>query len=361
MSRWAALITDPTAGGTTLDVIEGGGTPLLIPAPNLFAPVTTAQVDAGETPLSRNDENRGRRANAAPTSFASAPIGSLGGRAYPKIINKLWRDVLGGAVTTTGTAPAAITSKIPTLQTGNLPALVLWLLREEQLDRLTGAIVSQLELDLPVEGDGTWTASLPALFHDVQSSTSPKDPGGGAAAAYPTPDYTGFEETYKLRDCIAKRGSAEEELANLAGIKLTFNNGMIEDFRTRFRPNHNILVVEIGGVKKKLWYPAKHKIGAQNVTGTITASSVDAAAEARRRFAVAEKLIVESFAGPLATTPPSTEGIRLVLSKMELTGGGAEPLQREGDQTASFEFSAYVDEATNTDVEAQIVAAAAVA
>lgn len=359
MARWLGLVNDPTAGGTTFDVLTGGGG-LAIPKPSLWVPITTATVDAGLQQLNRNDENRGRRANVAPSSFASAPALSAGGRAYPKIINKLWAKVLGGAITSEGAGPKAITSKVSPLQTGSLPALVGWLLREEQLDRVTGAIISELAMSLPIEGDGTWTATLPSLFHDAQSPTEPKDPNGSASEAFGTPTYVSEEDSYKLRDCIAKRGAGETEIPLLAGVDIVFNNGMIEDMVSRFRPNHNIESKTVDEVLHKLWYPNKHKIGAQQVTGKITLSGIEAEAEAKHLLTHAEKLIIEVAAGPAGTTPPANQMIRMILSKHVLTGGGAEPLVREGDQRASFDFTAYLDEATNTDVETQMVAAAAV-
>jgi hypothetical protein len=355
MSRWIGLVVDPTAGGSTYETLEGTSG-LAIPVPTLFIPASTAQMEPGVNPLERKDEVRGRRAEAAPISFASDPTATFTSRGYPEVVRRILRSALGGSITSTGTAPAAITSSLGTLQEGNLPALIVWLLREGQLDRLTGAVVADFEMDFPVEGESTIQATLEGLFHDAQASASPKDPNAKPAVAYPTPEYKPHQYTYLLRDAVAFKGpSAGTEIPDLAGFKLSFNNGMIKDFRSRYRPNHNIQKQEIESVIRKLWLPAKHKIGAQTVTGTVTLSDVDPNSEAVRLMTAAEKLVFEVFAGPLATTPPSTEALKLTLYKQVYTGGGADPLVREGDQTSAYTFTAYIDETTNKDVEASFV------
>jgi hypothetical protein len=355
MSRWIGLAADPTAGGTTYELLEGVGG-LAIPVPTLFIPASTAQMEPGVNPLERKDEVRGRRGEAAPISFASDPTATFTSRGYPGVVRQIIRSAFGGAITSTGTAPAAITSSLGTLQEGNLPALIPWLLREGQLDRLTGAIVSDFEIDFPIDGESTIQATMEGLFHDAQSSASPKDPKGSASLAYPTPDYKAHQYTYLLRDAVAFKGpEAGTEIPDLAGFKMSFNNGMIKDFRSRYRPNHNIQKQTIETVVRKLWLPAKHKIGAQTVTGTVTLSDVDPNSEAIRLMTAAEKLVFEVFAGPLATTPASTEALKITLYKQVYTGGGADPLVREGDQTAAYTFTGYIDETTNKDLEASFV------
>jgi len=356
MSRWLALTKDPTTGGSTLDVLEG----LAIPSPTLFVPVSTATVDGGETRQDRKDEVRGRRADTAPISFAAAPKMTFTVRAYPKIVRELVRACFGSSISSTGTSPEAISSSVGPLQSGNLPMFIMWLLREGQLDRMTGVVVSELAFKFPIDGEGTVDVTCEGLYHDSDDSTTPHDPNGEPAKAFPTASYSGYEDTFMLRDATAYRGPGEgTEIANLAGFNFTFNNGMIEDFKSRFRPNHNIEVVTISGVQHKLWYPARHKLGAQQATGTVELSDVDPTSEQKQSFTHAEKLVFDIAAGPLGTTPAAEEMMRIALFKHAPTGGGAEPLVREGDQTSAYEFSAYLDEGTNKDVEATFVGAAA--
>jgi hypothetical protein len=361
MSRWIGYAVDPSPGGSTYDLLSSKTTKLAVPAPTIFVPATTAQVEPQLQPVERKDEIRGRRGEAAPAAFASAPNMTFSVRAYPALVNDIIRHALGGTVATEGIAPAAITSKVQPMQEGNLPPLVLWLLREGQLDRLTGAIVAEFVLHLPIDQEGHIEITTHGLFHDVQDPTKPMtDPGGEPAAAFPTPAYSQYQTTLKMRDCVAFMGPGEGvEVPDLAGLTLTFNNGMITDFHSRFRPNHNIESKIVGGELHKLWYPEKHKIGPQAVSGTIELSAVDPESEAKHMLHHAERLMFQVAAGQMATTPASTEMLRIVLYKQAFMEGGADPLVREGDQRSTFTFHGYIDEATNQDIEMQAVAKAA--
>lgn len=358
MSRWLGLEVDPTAGGTNYDLMASGGSPVKIAKPKLWVPVTTAQVDPNLQTRDRNDENRGRRGNTAPMSFASEPRMTFGARAYPKILRPLISHLLGGTITNEGTGEKAKTGKVTPLQSGSLPAFMTQLLREEQLDRLTGAIVANLALNFPIDQEGSFTTTLEALYHDAQGvGSTPKEPDGTTETPeWPfTPTTEGFENAFMLRDAWAKRGASETEIPGLAGFSFTFDNGMITDMASKFKPAANIKSVTIDEILHKVWYPAHHKIGAQQVSGTINLSNLETTMEARRLAAHAEKLIFNVVGGPAGTTPAASESMRLVLSKYALTGGGPDPLVREGDQRASFEFTGYLDPATSTDVEAQFV------
>ena len=360
--RWLGYIADPVAGGSTLEDLEAvaAGGPAIL-APTEFVPVTTGQVDPGTNDLDRDNEIRGRRANVAPVSFASAPSLSFEARAYPKLLRRLVRNALGGSISSAGAPPAAVTSTVDALQSGNLPALIAWLIREGQTDRLTGLWPSEVELNFPIDEEGTVSATLTGLYHRVAATDAlPADPNGEPAADVPTPAYVGYEDAFMLRDAIAYLGpGAGTEIPTLAGFGFTFNNGLIDDFRSRFRPRHNIEVVNVDGDEHKLWFPERHKLGPQSVTGRIDLSDVDPDSEARRIVRHAEKLVFEVAAGPLGTTPEADEMLRLTFHKQSPGGGGAEPIVREGDQVSSYEFSGYLDEATSKDVEATFVGTAA--
>jgi hypothetical protein len=358
MSRWLGLVLDPASGsgGSTLETLAVEKT--VVPAPAIWVPATTAQIDPGLNELNRDDEVVGRRAHSAPVSFSSSPMLTFESRAYPTIIRPLLRAALSGSVSTEGgPEPKAITSKFQSIQSGNLISYIGWLLREEQLDRITGAVVNEFDMNFPIDGEGTVTFTLPGLWHDVKNSgEEKKDPSGEPSAAFGTPSYTAVQgDTFKLRDMIVYRGAAgTTEIPNLAGLKLNFNNGLIEDPTSKFKPGHNIQKTTIEEILHKLWFPQKHKIGPQAITGTVELSGVDAAAEVRRILAHAEKMVVEVAAGPAGTTPATEDVLKIVLSRMTPSGGGgAEPLVRDGDQRASIDFGGYVDLATGTDIEVQ--------
>jgi hypothetical protein len=367
MRRWFGYVNDAATatGGSTLDTLEAipAGGPA-IPAPTEFVPVTSGQVDPGLQQLDRDDEVRGRRGNTAPISFASAPGLTFDARCYPKLLRKLVRSGLGGAISSAGASPASVSSTLGPLQVGNLPSIVGWLVRESQVDRATGLWVSELELNFPIDEEGSLSATLAALYHTVGDADAlGDDPNGEPAAALPTPAYTDYEDTFMLRDAIAYLGAgAGVEIEDLAGFGFTLNNGLVDDMRSRFRPRKNIEVVDVDGTEHKLWYPQRHKLGAQAVAGRVDLSDVDPDSEARRLVTHAEKLVFEVAAAPLGTDPEADEMMRLTFYNQAPLDGGAEPLAREGDQVASYEFTAYVvAEGVNAgkDVEATFVGTAA--
>lgn len=356
MARWIGFVDDPTAGGSTLEDLES----LQVPAPTLFLPVNTGQADPGLQQLERTNEIRGRRAHVAPISFASSPAMTFEARAYPKLLRKILRNALGGAPSSSGTPPAAVSTTIGTLQSGNLPSLIGWLLREGQLDRMTGLVVGEIELNFAIDEEGTVSATLPGLWHKTDDSAAPTDdPDGDPPVAIPSAAYSGFEDSFMLRDAQAFTGDTPVELPNFAGFGLTFSNGLIDNFRSRFQPGHNIETVVVDGVTHKVWYPYRHRLGPQAVTGRLDFSDVMPDREVLRQLAHADKLVFEVAAGPLGTTPEADEMLRLVVHKHVLTGGGAEPLQRDDDQVASFEFGGFLDTSVQKDLEAVFVGAAA--
>lgn len=350
MSRWFGYATDATAGGTTLDdLIAAAG---VIPAPTAWVPATTAQADPGENEADRNDEVRGRRGNTPSFAFSAAPTMTFGTRAYPEVVRKFLRAALGGVPANAGAAPASISSTVEPLQSGNLPAFVGWLLREGQLDRMTGLVVDEFTLNLPVDGEGTVEANLRGLTHKVDDSST--------VGALPAPTYAGHDDVFRLMDVTALVGDgAGVPIDCLAGFGLTYGNSHITDLRSTHCAGKNVLEQIIDTTLHRVWYPERHKIGPQAVTGRLDFGDVRPDRELRRILRHAEKLVVEVAAGPLGTTPAADEMLRLTLHKQAITGGGAEPLQREGDQVSSYEFTAYIDDTTGKDVEATFVGASA--
>jgi len=361
LNRWIGFVNDPTTGGSTYETLTAES-PLDIPVPTLFCPATTAQVDPGETPNTRTDEVRGLRGDTAPISFLSAPKLTIGARAYPVLLRKLLRNALGGTITKAGgPSPKAFEDTVAPLEEGLPPMLIAWLKREEQIDRLTGLIVSELALDFPIDGEGTFTASLDALFSQTGAISTLKEPGGSAKAAktVSSADYSADVYTFMLRDAVALTGTEETEIENLGSFSLTFNNGLIEDVRAKFKPGHNIEKTVLEGTTHKLWYPQRHKLGPQTVTGKFDLSGVDPSQEIKRRLLAAEKLVFRVAAGPLGTTPAADEMLQITVGQMVRTGGGAEPLVRQGDQYASYDFTGYISASGDKDIEATFVGATA--
>jgi hypothetical protein len=236
-------------------------------------------------------------------------------------------------------------------------------------------VVSAMSFDFPIDGEGAITADLLGLYHSVYAPGSQKNPDGSAAksiaeieaslAAASPGGYTQANNTYTLRDAKLKTGTSEEELTSLAGFKFTFDNGVIEDFRSTHRPGNNVDTIVKESLTHKLWYPQQYKYGPQTVSGTIDLNSTQAAMELNRMFVHAEKLVFTVGAGP-TTLEAATAGkffeetMTFVISLAAPTGGGAEPLKREGDQYTSVNFNGSIDPATSKDFSASFASAAEV-
>lgn len=350
--RWLALTDDPIAGGTKYDDVAADPAAMLSPALGDAVVVTTAQADPGSRTLDRDSDVRGRRANSQPISFAATPSMTAGGRAWTPIVKKLLRKAMGGTVAHAGgPAPAAFMDTVQMAQSGNVPALQGTLVREGQVDRMTGLWVNELTLDLPADGEGTFETTLVGLYHDVDDVATV---AGLPAIAGAADQHT----AYMLRDVTAYMGDgAGVAIDCLGGFGFTLNNSLSDDFRTRFCAGKNIVEVVIDGVLHRLWYPNRNKLGPQIVTGRLDFGDVRPDRELRRIVNHAEKLVVELAGDPLGTTPAADEMLRLVFWKQASTGGGAEPLARDGDQQSSYEFTAYLDDATGKDLEAVFASA----
>jgi hypothetical protein len=353
--RWLTLADDPTVGGTSLDDLTGGALAGAIPAPAAgdAVVVTTSQVDPGVRTLNRDNDVRGRRSNAQPVTFASAPALTFGSRAWTSLTRRLVRKAMGGAVAPVGAAPAPISSTVQMAQEGDLPAMIGTLVREGQVDRVTGLWANELTFNFPADEEGTIEGNLMGLYHDVDDVASV--PGLPTIAGVP-----GQSTAYMLRDITAIMGDgAGVPIDCLGGFGWTLNNNLSDDFRTRFCAGRNIYEVTVDGKLHRLWYPDRNKLGPQVVTGRLDYGDVRPDRELRRIVQHAEKLVVELAGDPLGTTPAADEMMRLVFYKQAPTGGGAEPLQRDGDQQSSYEFTAYLDDVTGKDLEAVFVGSTA--
>lgn len=346
--RYLALKDDPIAGGTKLDDIKASALALLTPVAGDALVVTTAQADPGTRTLERNDDVRGTRANTAPVGFASSPALTFSGRAWTSQVRRLIRKAMGGTIASSGVAPAAVLSTLQMLQgqMSALPALQAFLVREAQVDRLTGLWVNELTLNFAADAEGTMEGNLMGLYHQVDPTASVGTLPNIIAPA-------GQAVAYMLRDVTAFQGAGAGVLIDcLGGFGMTINNNLSDDFRTRFCSGQNIQDTTIDGALHSTWYPKRNRVGAQTITGRLDFGDSRPDREARRICAHAEKLVVNLFGDPLGTTPAADESIQLVFYKQMPTGGGADPLTREGDQQSSYEFTAYVDDTTGKDLEA---------
>jgi len=355
MARSLGLAVDPTAGGTKYDDVVATPTPVAIPDPTVWIPATTATMSRNPNNLNRNNEVRGVRGSAAPIAFSADPTVSFESRAYPQVAKLVLSAALSGTPAATGTAPAAITTKIEPTQANPLRTLVAHLHREEQYEVESGIAVDSVELKLPADAEGTLTVEGKALYHDVkQTLPSP----------LPTTSYTGLgEHTFMLRDVKAYKGAGAGVLIDcLAGLTIKFDNGLIDDFTSRFCAGQNVRSYTVNSQSYRQWYPTRHRIGPQLITGRLDFGLTRPDLELERVLAVADKLVIEASAGPIspATTPAVDEVLRITLAKSVLTGGGADPLVDEGDIKSNYEFGGFVDPSTGKDITVEFVSKTAV-
>jgi hypothetical protein len=346
--RYFAHAVDPVSGGSNLDDVTAAAG--VIPAPDELVPVSTAQADPNERDVTRDNEVVGIRGQRAPISFSSDPRMTFEARAYTKLTRMLLRRAMGGAIATTGADPAAVQSTVQMAGYGGLlPAIVGTLVREGQVDRMTGLVPAEVEFNFPVDEEGTVSATLWGLYHDVDDVAAvPGLPNLSGA-----PDY---QTAYMLRDIVALMGDgAGVEIDCLSGFGFTINNNLVDEPRSRFCANKNIAEFTVDGDLHRLWYPERHQLGSQTITGRLDFGDVRPDRELRRILKHTEKLVVELYGDPLGTVPPADEACRLIFHKQAPTGGGADPLQREGDQFSSYEFTAYIDDATGRDLEAVFI------
>ncbi len=353
MARWLGLKTDANSstGGTNLDA--AGTYPPTIADPDFFVPVTdgSGNVDANTQVRDRDNEVRGVRGLSSPQSFAADPTASFACRTYPEVLRRVLPAWFSSNPSNTGTAPAAITSKFAATS-GQVPrALTGKLVREGQQDDFIGAAVDTVELDFPVDQEGTMNVALKPLY------TRPL-----ATASTATPTYTGMDDVFLLRDLVVTKGSTPVTIPCVAGFGMTFDNGLIGEFRSRYCAGANVesRTSLIDSVVRKLWWPNQNKLGRARFTGRIDFGSPQPAWELERMFAEGDKLVATFTGGAAGTTPASNELMRVTIYNRVLTDGGAEPLQSfEQDQVSSYQFGAYLD-SSNKDVEVEFVGATAV-
>lgn len=353
MARWLGLATDTNTltGGTNLDA--AGVYPPTIADPTFFVPVTdgSGNVDGNAQVRDRDNEVRGVRGLSAPQSFAADPTAGFSCRTYPEVLRRVLPTWFSSNPSNTGTAPAAITSKF-SATSGQVPrALTGKLVREGQQDDFIGAAVDTVELNFPVDQEGDMTVAMKPLY------TRPL-----VTASAAVPSYTGMDDVFLLRDLVVTKGSTPVTIPCVAGFGMTFDNGLITEFRSRYCAGANVesRTSLIDSVVRKLWWPNQNKLGRARFTGRIDFGSPQPAWELERLFAEGDKLTATFTGGAAGTTPPASEVMRVTIYNRVITDGGADPLQSfEQDQVSSYQFGAYLD-ASNKDVEVEFVGATAV-
>lgn len=338
-------------GGSTYDKLTIPG-PLTNPTHDAFLKVVSASVDPGYEDKDRNDEVTGRRGTSAPYPWRAAPTFTFRMRLVPSVAKLLYPRVVGGAATSTGVAPAAVTTAFKPVGFGDLlPSFNLTLVREDQIDRLWGCWIGELETEITSDGEIFITVSGRALFHKA-------DPTSGTF----TPTLSA-EQPYAGVMLKAQTGNGSLTAIDcLSSLSFTFNNQLSDDDDVRYCKGQNVLRTTVGGKYKYRHFPTRHRVGSQAITGSLGFGTTRPDMETRRLLASTEKLVAEVVGDPItpATTPAADELVRWTFHSYVLTGGEADELVQEGEIKSSYEFSGHVDNVTGDDFAVEFVTKAAV-
>jgi hypothetical protein len=351
MATWRRLfgwINDVTAGGKDYDALAAGA----IPDPDFFVPVDNANVNQNVNQLTRNQEVRGLRGSVAPIEFRADPRVPFEGNAYALLVKKLVQKWTGATDSRSGTPPAAITHLFEPVQTGELPAVHLAIVRDDHYMKVAGAVLNELSLAFSM-GD---FAKVSGEFWGKYAKRESGSP--------PTADYSDYDRRgYLLRDAAVYLAGSGSSLAALSAISFALNNNHSDAIEDRFAQKKNRVVTDYGtpAVKRTVWWPYRHKFLSHAATGSFTLADAVADEDLKLELAHAEQLVFECELEDLGTTPAAKELLRVTAPVIVRTGGGPEQLTDEDSLSSTFEFGMYIDPATQDDFKIEFVDASNVA
>lgn len=352
--RYITIQPDTTPGGSTLEDLVGVGTDPTWPSIAGLVPANNnTNVDPQINRINRDDDVTGFGASQAPETLSSAPQVTAGFRAFPALTHKVLRDILKGTSAASGTAPAAITSTVEATQSGDERCSVVTVVREGQVDRVSGVAWNEIQLDLPIDGDAQVTATGFGLYHDVLTEDE-------AALTPPTDQPTGW--VYKLRDVEAYLGPDTGTLIDcLSGAQFTFTANLSTDAADRFCSGKNVERTVVGSDEFRVWYPTYHvRKGKRAVTCQLSFRNTRPSQELALILSRADKLRLEIAGEPLGTTPAADRRLGLILHKVVPTDGGAGELNANDSQRSQYTYGVYLDPDTSRDVQMEVVGTAAI-
>lgn len=338
--RLFGFSADTIAGGSSYDDLVSGA----IPDADTFWPVTGGTLDKNLERYDREAEVRGRRPRTAPLPFRSGPQVTVPVPAYRLVLEKGLRKVLGATDQVTGTPPAAVTHRLDALGYGSteLPAVHAQLVRDDINHKIAGCSFNRVSLSFPLDGEGTCEFELWGTYYKHD------------AAAVPTATFTGFDDVFMLRDAQVVIDGAGSPIPDLQGFEWSFVNNL----QRKWYAKKNVVSQVIGtpSLTRKVWYPGENKLGAaQDVNYALNFGNTNTAQELAQDFGQIQKFVFEVAGGPLGTTPPATELLRITIFAGEHTDGGAEALSARDDITTRLEGGSFYSTADSADSRVEIV------
>jgi len=340
--RLFGIADDSSPGGSEFDELTMGA----ISDATIFWPVTGGTLDWNVERIDRNDEVRGRRSNTAPKPFRSAPVMTVPVPAYRSVVEKIVRKTLGFAATTTGTGPAAITHTWDGelgFGSQSLPSIFAQLVRDDHNHKMSGGAFNRMSYSFPLDGEGTVEVEIWGLYAKQD------------AAAAPSVSFTGLsDDVMMLRDAVMKIDGSMTAVPDLTGFDFAFVNNLAR----KWYAGRNIVTQSLGTPVQvlKQWFPTENKLGAApDITYTVTFGNTNTAQDLAMQFAQVEKFEFTISGGPLATTPPTTEQMKITIDCGVNTDGGPEALTARDDITSSYSGSAYYSTTAARDIQISIL------
>lgn len=344
-NRAFGLAADEEPGGSTYDVIKAAPHNGVIPPPDEWWPVNEVTPDKGITNLENNDRVNGRRASDPPEPFRRNPAASVTCDAFFELLARALFWAYGLPNARTGVAPAALTDLLKPIPYGSASTPKfrhMTLVRDELIYRYSGAMINNLAVNLPFDGNGTFTTEWLALF--MQQRPAGEDQG--------TPDFGDIKPvTLKIRDVGVYMDGGVVKVPDVEAVSFNFGNQAIH----KPYSGHNV-VPDPDDPCFKLWFPAEIRLGAgQDVGYGLTLGKTDAAEEFKQDFARAQKLVFELEECPMPTVPPAVRIIRHTIAAGVHTGGGAGNLTKGDDITSAFTGSGHHSDADGLDIKTEVV------
>ncbi|MBF6618834.1 MAG: hypothetical protein ITG02_01205 [Patulibacter sp.] len=354
MARWLGIAPDPNSniGGSTYDLLTESG-PIEWPDPTVFLPATDGNSERNHEDTPRNDETTLGRGALPPVSYRADPGWSFSVPLYMPVARLVLPAAYGKVGTPVGTAPASISTPLSPVDYGaRLPSLIIWLVRDGQLERHAGAWIEQLTLNtqgarpmLQVSGK--------SLFRDVDD-----------AVDLPTPTRISAKDTLASVTFSAKTGEGSgTPIGCVTTFTLTHNNNFEADADARFCAGENVVTELVDGRYKRRQYPGQHILGEHTTTGTIGMAKPRVDIEGRTLLGTSERLVASLSGNPIdGATPAADESLVFDMPSWVVTGGeGAGALTKTGAIKATYDWGGFVDEETGADLTVSIVDETAVA
>lgn len=341
-ARYFGFTADPNsaAGGSNMETIAADATNFVggvIPDVTNARPVTTATHDFAPTRISRANEVSSIRAAKPDVPFKVSPMYSYTIDAYRLDVERALKYVMGSEVTT-GAGPFVHTVSALALGSTQLPSALIQMIRDGVNLKSSGAVLESVDLTFPFDGAGTLQIEAHPLYSALVTTAMPT---GTVAEPNALP--------LVIRDAQAVFDGGASSAISVSAFRFGYKNNGSYD---RQVAGHCIDTKSVGlvPINRQLWYPYYHRVAArQTVTWGLDFLDTQQAQEVAALWGQLQKIVV-------TIGEPNVAGNQIVfnLFATEIESGGVDALTATGDQTTSFNGSAFYSSTDATDVSVAI-------